>query len=90
MVSCVSFVAGRADRNNARRISVARQGQRNGKRAGVAALIRPECQTDDEWFSFRSCGFIQKVHRREKVIFFEDGSIGGHKIKIFQILFGGF
>ncbi len=56
----------------------------------MAALIRPECQTEDERFSFRSCGFIQKVHGGEQVIFLEDGSIGGHKIKIFQILFGGF
>ena len=53
MVSGVSLVAGGADRNNARRISVARQRQSDGKGSGMTSLICSKCQTEDERFSFR-------------------------------------
>lgn len=90
MVSGVSLVAGGADRNNARRISVARQRQSDGKGSGMTSLICSKCQTDDQWFSLPGLRLRLETHRREKIIFFKDGSIGGDKIKVFQILFRRF
>ena len=58
MVSGVSLVAGGADRNNARRISVARQRQSDGKGSGMTSLICSKCQTDDQWFSLPGCDFV--------------------------------
>ncbi len=83
MVCGVSFIAGCTDRDDARRIAVACQRQRDGKRPGVASLISTKSQTDHKRFSLTGCGFVQKTHGGKKIILLKDGSVGGDKIKIF-------